>query len=69
MISILGSLGKAEFSILGIFWSWILVFWVFPSYFFDLKCLIISRYFVNKSNLTRISTKTISTRKAKVVFI
>ena len=28
-----------------------------------------TRYFVNKSNLTRISTKTISTRKAKVVFI
>lgn len=59
MVSILGSLGKAEFSILGIF----------PRIFFDLKCLIISRYFVNKSNLTRISTKTISTRKAKVDFI
>ena len=70
MVSILGSLGKAEFSILGIFWSWILVFWVFfLVFFFDLKCLIISRYFVNKSNLTRISTKTISTRKAKVDFI
>lgn len=37
MISILGSLGKAEFSILcilGIFWSWILVFWVFSLVFF-----------------------------------
>ena len=34
MIRILGSLGKAEFSILGIFWSWILVFWVFSLVFF-----------------------------------
>lgn len=31
MISILGSLGKAEFSILGIFWSWILG--IFPRIF------------------------------------
>ncbi len=34
MVSILGSLGKAEFSIWGIFWSWILVFWVFFLVFF-----------------------------------
>ena len=34
MISILDSLGKAEFSILGILGSWILVFWVFFLVFF-----------------------------------